>query len=186
MLADLRRNSGSNEQCRYSYGLNFLFVQIISKRHLEGRKRVPRFQGPIRARSWREWADQRASSPERPCVLPAKQKVPRPPSPHYYGRPADVLRTDTARITNRYPTGMRHPEPSTPCSHPDHALHAKAKDLLCYSSGYRLSKQSWIPYSAAGPILRLRGNHVRTLCCSHGSPQDGASRGVRWMLTGNA
>jgi hypothetical protein len=67
------------------------------------------------------------------------------------------LRTDTARITNRYPVGMRYPEPNTPCSHPDHALHAKAKDLLCYSSGHRRSKQSWTPYSAAEPILRLRG-----------------------------
>jgi len=45
--------------------LIFLFIQTIYKRHLEGRERVPRF-------------DQRASSPERPCVYLPKTKDPSP------------------------------------------------------------------------------------------------------------
>ena len=49
-------------QTRSWYGLNFPFIQIIPKRHLEGRKRVLSFH-------------QRASSPERPCVYLPKQKV---------------------------------------------------------------------------------------------------------------
>ena len=56
----------------------FSIFKPFTERHLEGRKRVPRFRVPIRARFWREWADQRASSPERPCVYLPKQKVPRP------------------------------------------------------------------------------------------------------------
>ena len=55
---------------------SFRFFKPFTKRHLEGRKRVPRFQGPVHARFWREWVDQRATSPERPCVLPTKTKGP--------------------------------------------------------------------------------------------------------------
>jgi hypothetical protein len=33
-------------------------------------KRARASQGPISARFWREWADQRASSGEGPCVVP--------------------------------------------------------------------------------------------------------------------
>jgi hypothetical protein len=43
----------------------FKLFKPFTKRHLEGRKRAPRFH-------------QRASSPERPCVCVQKQKVPRP------------------------------------------------------------------------------------------------------------
>ena len=64
-----------------------LFKPFID-RHLEGRKRAPRFQGPIHARFWREWVDQRASSPERPCVYLPKQKVPRPYSGAEDGAPS--------------------------------------------------------------------------------------------------
>ena len=53
---------------------SFRLFKAFTKRHLEGRKRVPRFQGPIHARFWREWVDQRASSPERPCVYRQKQR----------------------------------------------------------------------------------------------------------------
>ena len=42
---------------------SFRFFKPFTKRHLEGRKRVPRFH-------------QRATSPERPCVLPPKTKGP--------------------------------------------------------------------------------------------------------------
>jgi len=70
----------------------FSIFKPFTERHLEGRKRVPRFRVPIRARFWREWADQRASSPERPCVyLPKhlpKQKVPRPYSGAEDGAPS--------------------------------------------------------------------------------------------------
>ena len=66
----------------------FRLFNHFTKRHLEGRKRVPRFQGPIRARFWREWADQRASSPERPCVYLPKQKVLRPYSGAEDGAPS--------------------------------------------------------------------------------------------------
>jgi hypothetical protein len=38
------------------------------ERHPEGRKLTRVFTGPVQARSWPEWADQRVSSPEGPCV----------------------------------------------------------------------------------------------------------------------
>src|SRR6478609_6485810 len=66
----------------------FSIFKPFTERHLEGRKRVPRFRVPIRARFWREWADQRASSPERPCVYLPKQKVPRPYSGAEDGAPS--------------------------------------------------------------------------------------------------
>ena len=54
----------------------FRLFKPFTQRHLEGRKRAPRFRVPIRARFWREWADQRASRPERPCVyLPNKRSL---------------------------------------------------------------------------------------------------------------
>src|SRR6476646_316322 len=69
------------KEIKVSVGVQFEFFRLFNpftNRHLEGRKRAPRFRVPIRARFWREWADQRASSPERPCVYLPKQKVPRP------------------------------------------------------------------------------------------------------------
>lgn len=56
----------------------FVLFESLTERHLEGRKRAPRFQGPIHARVWREWVDQRASSPERPFVYLAKTQGPSP------------------------------------------------------------------------------------------------------------
>src|ERR1043166_9481841 len=40
----------------------------FTDRHLKRNKRARILRGPIRARFWREWADQRASSPEGPYV----------------------------------------------------------------------------------------------------------------------
>ena len=51
--------------------INQVYSALVRSRRcyeIKGRKRAPRFQGPVHARFWREWADQRASSPERPCV----------------------------------------------------------------------------------------------------------------------
>ena len=63
---------------RIGSGNSFVLFESLTKRHLEGRKRAPRFQGPIHARFWREWADQRASSPERPFVYLTKTQGPSP------------------------------------------------------------------------------------------------------------
>jgi hypothetical protein len=58
--------------------VQFEFLRLFkpfTKRHLEGRKRAPRFH-------------QRASSPERPCFYVPKQKVPRPYSGAEDGAPS--------------------------------------------------------------------------------------------------
>src|SRR6478735_8383505 len=73
----------------------FSIFKPFTERHLEGRKRVPRFRVPIRARFWREWADQRASSLRDlvfTCQTPAKTKGPST----LFGRSAH-LRARTAR-----------------------------------------------------------------------------------------
>ena len=89
----------------------FRLFKPITNRHLEERKRAPCFQGPIHARFWREWVDQRASSPERPLCLLAKAKGPAPPiralktaRPHPTGLGMTMLFTHPA--LNLTATGM--------------------------------------------------------------------------------
>ena len=64
---------------------SFRLFKPFAKRHLEGRKRVPRFR-------------QRASSPERPCVYRQKQKVLRPYSGAEDGAPSLTGSQDDDRL----------------------------------------------------------------------------------------
>jgi hypothetical protein len=58
--------------------LNFgVYSKKHFKRHLEGRKRARVLGSRSRAAFAREW-EERASSPERPCVYLSERKVPRP------------------------------------------------------------------------------------------------------------
>ena len=80
-------------QCTTLSGMSgclYFSVVVQSEQKQESSSRIPVSErafvrAPIRARFWREWADQRASRGEGPCVLlkAAKQKV----SPGY--SPAD-------------------------------------------------------------------------------------------------
>jgi hypothetical protein len=50
--------------------------QSTKDRHPEPRKASACLRDPIRARLWREWADQRASRGEGPCASPKELKLP--------------------------------------------------------------------------------------------------------------
>src|SRR6476646_5635324 len=77
---------------------------------------------------------------------------------------------------------MRHPEPSTRMLSSLIMFRTRGEGSapLLFSATVPSSSPGQ-PYGAAGPNLRLRGNRVKTLFCSRGLPQDGASRG-RWMV----
>jgi len=53
----------------------------IKDRHPEWSSANARCRVPVHARFWREWADQRVSRPEGPCVVTTKLKL------HLYPKP---------------------------------------------------------------------------------------------------